>query len=550
MSKAFRRKLRAVRLRCSVNLLFVCVGAVMSVAAGVALAAVLVERLFAVELVRFWSVAGFWAAVAGCTVVLWLKRRPRLSEVGLLIDRRLQLRERFSTALAVERSSDPFARAACADAYRTAEGLQLRRHFPLRPPRSWLWASGLWALTIAVAVLLPQQDLFGLLERHREQHAASQQLQQAVAEVNEVTSSVKLLVRRLDPKLAETLEGLGQTPPQVRPQQIKLEAIRKLGELSEQIKAMSAQARLDSLELLQNMFKQLAGSTATFSQKLRQALAQGKFGEAADLLREVQRLLHGGKMDRQQQKRIAEQLRELARQLQQLAQSKAELERELAKLGLEKRLVVLKPGELRQALQRLGVDAKTIEKLIDKARACQAASGRCGALAQAMAACGGGGGLGQIGEVVEQLDQLETLQQQLLLAQASLDQIRQCIACLGKGLGQCLGAQGPFQPGQSDRTGLGSGGPGRGFGPRQTGTQGRTATATTRIKNKDKQGPVIASWYFKGDQVKGQVQRDFEQVVRAGRDNAAEAIRQKRIPWKYEEAVKSYFGRLEQAKKP
>ena len=56
---------------------------------------------------------------------------------------------------------------------------------------------------------------------------------------------------------------------------------------------------------------------------------------------------------------------------------------------------------------------------------------------------------------------------------------------------------------------------------------------------------MIASWYVKGDQIKGEASQQFKDVVVAGRDSAAEAIQDNQIPKKYEQSVKSYFGRLE-----
>jgi hypothetical protein len=67
------------------------------------------------------------------------------------------------------------------------------------------------------------------------------------------------------------------------------------------------------------------------------------------------------------------------------------------------------------------------------------------------------------------------------------------------------------------------------------------------VQNKDQKGPTVASWYFKGTQVKGEAQREFSEVIQAGRDSAAEAISENQIPRRYEEAVKTYFGRLEKS---
>jgi len=92
----------------------------------------------------------------------------------------------------------------------------------------------------------------------------------------------------------------------------------------------------------------------------------------------------------------------------------------------------------------------------------------------------------------------------------------------------------------------GSGGPGQGFGERDSDADGQTGTKNTRAQNASNEGPVIASWYFKDMQVKGEARREFTDVIQAGRASAAEAISENEIPRKYEDAVKRYFGQLEQ----
>jgi hypothetical protein len=138
------------------------------------------------------------------------------------------------------------------------------------------------------------------------------------------------------------------------------------------------------------------------------------------------------------------------------------------------------------------------------------------------------------------------LQQQLMLTQASLDEITRAIACLGEGMGQGLGGQGSFLEGLSDRYGPGTGGPGVGYGPRGMAADD-TSTQRTRLQNKPGQGPAIASWYFQESQIKGEAKREFTEVVQAASDGAAAAISENEIPRKYEEALKKYFGRLEQS---
>jgi len=96
-----------------------------------------------------------------------------------------------------------------------------------------------------------------------------------------------------------------------------------------------------------------------------------------------------------------------------------------------------------------------------------------------MAACGmGAGGLSgdELAEVMEQLDELEALKQQMMLTQASLAEINRAIGCLGEGMGQGLGCQGPFSEGLAQGYGPGTGGPGSGYGPRSIDEDGQTST--------------------------------------------------------------------------
>ena len=73
-----------------------------------------------------------------------------------------------------------------------------------------------------------------------------------------------------------------------------------------------------------------------------------------------------------------------------------------------------------------------------------------------------------------------------------------------------------------------------------------TSTYQTRVENKSKKGPIIASWEFKGTQIRGESRRKLSKTIEAAKDRASDAVSENRIPRKYESAVKTYFGRLEE----
>ena len=524
----------------------------MLTAAGIIMAlTIITERLLALNVINSRTIWIFVAGVIAIVLLLWLFRQPSRMQVSLLLDERLKLHERFSTTLAMADSKAPFADAARNEARETVKHVSLQGHFPIRPSKCWIYAIGTWLIAGALILYMPQKDLFGFLRKNQQEQERTQQLQQAKVDIKEATSPVKLAVKQLgEPELADALSKLDQTPKDATPQDVKRQAIRELGDLSDKIKQMQSSMQLDSLNLMQKMFKQLPGSTDVFSQVLRLALAKGDFAQASNLLKELQKELAEGKLSQQQQKALSEQLQDLAKRLQELAQKNEEFEKELEKLGLDKNLATLSEQQLRQNLQKQGLAAEKIEELLRKASAFRSASSMCAGLGRAMAACGAGaGGLSadELAAVMEQLDEFEALNQQFILTQAGLDEIVRAIGCLGEGMCQGLGYQGPFMEGWSDRFGPGTGGPGIGYGPRSTDENGETSTKRTRIKNKPGQGPVIASWYFQESQVKGEAKRDFNEVVQAARDGAAEAISENQIPRKYEEAIKKYFGQLEQS---
>jgi hypothetical protein len=551
---ALERNLRIVQAYCNVNLLLRQIGGVLTVAGTVAVLGVLIERFTSVRIWYYPIIISLGAAGILAVILLWLRQRPTSMQIALLIDERLRLHERFSTAVALADSADPFARAALAEAHAAAGRIDPRRHFLIRPSRCWFYAVSVWLLAGLLILTLPQRDLLGLLAKHRIQQEQTQEVQQTKTEINQTTRAVQLAVKQLgDAGLAEDLSGLEKMSADAKPESLRREAIRKLDDLAEKVKKLQAEAPLNSLPAMQQMFKQLRGSPDAISQQTRLAMAQGNFSRASDLIEQLQKQLSQGQLSEKERQDTARQLQELGKQLQALAQRDDQLHKELEKLGLSKELAKLSEKDLRQALQKQGLQQEQIEKLLEKARACRLAQSRCANLGKAMGACGGENDLSgeDLAALSEQLSEMESLHQQFKLSQQALAEIEQAVGCLGQCQGTCdgQGKQGPWAAGSSDRSGPGTGGPGKGYGNRATNESGQTTSEKTRAEGQAGPGQVIASWYFKDTQIKGEARRDFSTVVQAARDGAAEAISENQIPRRYEDAVKKYFGQLDQPEK-
>ena len=550
MLKPFEKNIRVVRIRCSINLLIRYMGYILAGAGIIAVFVVLTERLLALEVITPQSVLGFWSFVITLTVLFWLMKIPSRMKISLILDERLRLHERFSTILSLKNSRDPFADATRLETFKKTQNLNPRRSFPIRPSKCWAYTIALWIVFTLMTLYLPQKDLLGFLKKRDQQQQVAKKILQAKADVNDVTKAVASVIERLDdPALNEAMSKLQQAAPGAKPDDIKRQAIRELGNLSDQIKNMKNSVQAESLDLMKKMFKQLRTSPNALIQQMQLALTRGNFSQAAAMLNQLQQDLAKNNLTEQQKKELAEQLQNLAKQLAELAGKNDELEKELEKLGLDKKLAKLNENQLRQYLQQQGISAEKIEELLRKAAISRTANSGCAGLAGAIAACGNGAGgldVDGLAQAMEQLDQFEAIQQQLMLTEASLAEIAYAIGCLGEGMVQGLGYQGQYTTINSG----GGHGDGIGTSPGYSYTieeLEKSKTIKTRAKSKVDEGPIVASWYFHDSQVKGEAKREFTEVIQAGRDTAAEAISENEIPRKYEDAIKKYFGGLEQS---
>lgn len=543
LAKPFRQKLKAARTRCGVNVLVRQAGWVLTLAGGAVALAILSERLLAIRVLTVPVLWGFGSATAVLVLLLWLLRFPSRMQVSLLVDERLGLRERCSTTLALAQSQHPFAQAARADALRAVQRADVQKHFPIRFSRNWMYGAGTWLVVVAV-LFVPKKDLLGLLRQKEQQAEEARQIEQAKSDVKETAESVKAVVKGLDaPELEEELGKLDKLSEAGTPEEVKRQAIKALGDLSEKIKQMQKDGQIEAARMLQQRLKQLRGSTDPLAQKMRMALAKGQFAQAAQILRHMQKQMAEGKLSEAKRKELAEQLQKLAEELRKLAEQKRELEDELGKLGLKKDLAQLSQEQLRQALEQQGLTPELIDQLMNKMAACQGASGLCAGLAQAMGGVGlGAGGFSgdELSGAIGQLDAMEALQQQAIMLRASLDEIARYVEFLGDDMSWGLNAG--ALPGELPNPfGIGT----NKARSRAENEEYQTATKATRAQSETGSGPLVASWYFKDMQVKGEARRGFTEVVQAGRASAAEAISENQIPRRYEQAVKQYFNQLE-----
>jgi hypothetical protein len=93
--------------------------------------------------------------------------------------------------------------------------------------------------------------------------------------------------------------------------------------------------------------------------------------------------------------------------------------------------------------------------------------------------------------------------------------------------------------------GPGQGRHGRGLGGGGQAEEAPTTTEKAMAKTKMQQGPIVGSRLVYGDQVKGESVAEFSDAVEAASTVASESIDSMQVPREYQDAVKTYFGRLQ-----
>jgi len=550
VDRAVNRKMNQVRVRWCVNRLLVESTRVLAGISLLCAALILLERLFAVPL---WSVLSWgWMAAGTFAIILyrWVPLIPTRLQISLYIDKHLHLRERFSSLVAFEGDNSSFSRAACNEARQYLKAVEPARQFPIHLSRSWLIVVGLWLLVGFLHHYVPTIDVLGRHAQELQQLAQKQQWKMVESGIRETTAAVKQIAERLNnADLDAALADMNQPSAAPTPERAHRQAIRRLGDLADRIKQSESQPNRQAMELMQQALKQLRPTAGELSRQLQLALARGQFQKAALLLRDMEKQLQREELSLQQQERLARQLRDMAHQMQNLSEQGLGLEEALEKQGLERQLAQLDPQQLQAVLRQKGLSEMQIDKWIQRQAAAKLAQDCLGGLAQTLAGTGNGGELSAeaLAAALSQVDELAAQQQACQLSDAALAAIDRAINTLGQSMDQNgEGQKNPFRPGMSQSFAPGSGGPGRGWGEVDTDTAGDFDTKKTRIENAGSGGPTIASWYFQGTQSAGQAQRSWQEVLQASREHAAEAIEENRIPGKYHDSVKRYFGELEE----
>ncbi len=541
-----------------------------------------IERIFAFAFP--WKLIGWCAAgatVIGAATWTMIVRRRTLA-VAQLLDERASLKESLSTAMYLRESSDPWAKVVIESATATAKTVRVGDALPIRTPREW---PAPLAAAIVFALVFRYMPLFDVLKTH----ATKVQEQKKLQVVAEVKADIEKKQEELKKALAKAKvdfldknenENKGdQKKPDAKdqdPEALQREAVKKLSELTEKLQAEKEGAKAAQAEAQKEAMRQLRQPGDGPLNEFSRALARGDFNKAQEQLKQITQKMADGSMSAGEKAAAKSQAEAMAKQLSQMAENQSQVAKELQKAGLDKKTAeslakqaAANPDALKKAVDEMkNLSEAQKEKLLEMAKAAAQAGEKAGKMGEGLSKMAKGmsqDGLQQEGqqgaeELSKELSDSEMLKEDMQNLDAALEQAKAQLAELGSDMGnqgdkpgsggEKGGKEGSsgWKPGES----AGKHGSGSGQAGQSTGGASPEAEASDFEYRKEKAnvetrgGPTIGSRLVYGQAVKGEATESLRGAVDAGRQEATEAMDSMQIPREYHDAVKHYFGRLEE----
>lgn len=556
-----------------------CVGTASLVAGGAALALLVGARLASAWVHWLGSPLVLWVVVgvAVVTVAAWTflrVARPSDLAVSSIVDVRLGLHDRLSTAIAVASRTDPFARAAVEDGMRVAQDRRVRQGIasacPIDvSPRS-LGGLGVMALAVAGWMFLPAIPVGASDSRNpaddeeiaAARAAAAARLEPVVKQIESNEALAKALGLNEQQEGEPAAAGRdGESAEAVRK-----EAARRMTELTQRLDQLMQSEQAQQLDALKDALSRVEPSQGSPVQALAEALKRGDAATARQRLDELAKQASDPALDAATREALAKSIEQLAAQIEKAAQGADSLQKALQQSGLDPALAS-NPAALEQALAKAEqLNEAQKESIRQAARAQRSASESLEKLAKSMGQCAGqcrnpsasksgsasGSSGGQspgeqgseaaskassVAQGSQMLSEMEQLAQMMQDAQAARSQ------CAGGGKGtQLSSASSASRSGQAGQGRGQQGGPSNGGNTPTQETPFGTKSRKERVANQG--GDVIARQLVEAPPVVGESRAKLKQIAQEISRGVEEGTGDDPVPPHLREAHRRYFGEM------
>jgi hypothetical protein len=495
-----------------------------------------------VEELRWAGAAGLAGAATVLAVGLAWWRAPRPLDVALAVDARLGLKERVTTALGLSpaEARSPAGRALLADVNERIGPLDVKGRFPVR----LTWPA---ALVPAAAAVLALVALF-----YEPQPGAAQGGPgadgRARAEAGDIEQKLKEIRKAVakprprDGSDGKELKELEDAWNRLLDKRVDLrdtdkvrEQVQSMRSLEEKLKdrAGSLKAQVEKNQALLRQLQKVAqvdpggrklepkkgpaDDKEGPLQEVQEALAKGQADRARDALEKLQKKLGGGKLSKQELRRLQEQLQDLRNRLQRLAGQQDRKDR----LQRERDRGELDEEQLRQALEQLereGQDLEDLARLLDECRDC-------------LKKGDGKGAQGKLKALAGRLEEMKLTEEELRDLEENAGRLE---AVRAEMLERLNGQAGGGPPGQ--RRPAADDGPTRSHDARQRAEQ-------------DPKGQLRISGFGRGGRFSKVPAKEVPGAFRQAVQDAPQAIERQRISPEASDMLKGYYENLGGQKK-
>ena len=546
--------------------------------AGIVLVAVSVSSKL---VAGWWSPAGergLWFVILGAIILIALGvwaflSRPRAEgdvAVASLIDVKLKLHDRLSTAVAVADRTDPFAQAAIEDGLKIAGDKRLieslGRAIPIDAPRNWWAGPSFIVMACAVWWFVPglslgnaqSADVLSEIQLQAARDAAKVQIETLQAKIETNSELSKALGENGEEK---KLAGDASDEKLQTPESVRRETTRQVNDLSKKLDELLTGEKAQQLEAMKDALSRIEPSKSGPLKELGEALKRGDGAAAKSALAKLQDQVKDGKMDEKTREELAAKLSEMTSQLKDAAKANDTLKKALENAGLDGALAKnpqaakaaidaaknLNDAQKKALKEAIESQSKAGEKLEKLAKMCESMSSQCkngsksgdkdSKSSEGKASKSGGKpskdgdpseGSGQSAkEAAEVLSEMEMLSEMMKDAESARS--------------QCQGGSSPSdKPGKSA---MNAGG-GKGMLGERTKEKTETGTRTRKEKVKSTGGDVIARQLVEAPPVVGESRATLKQLSGEIGRGYEEGTDEDPVPANLRDLHKHYFGDL------
>jgi len=495
-----------------------------------------------------WMGGGLAAGLLMASIWTWLIRRSRL-DAAIEIDRRYGLKERVSSTLSL--SSDELTtdigQALMTDAVRRVERIDVREQFKVSP--TWRFLLPVLPVIALIGLSLLPNATMKKAEASNEQTAEiKKQIKVATVKLQEKIRDSQKKAEELGLKDTDILKEINKELDKLANKETadRKEALLKINDLAKEIEKRKQE--LGGAEKLKQQLDKLKDVEKGPADKMAEAMKEGDFGKAKEEMQKLKEDLKAGKLSKEDQEKLANQMEQLKERIQQAMQDKKEAEQKLQE-KIEQKLAEGKVGEaakLQQQLDQMQQNAAQQEQMM------QQLAEKLGQAAQAMKEGDANQAMEQLDKLAkemegmqEQLDQIENLDE-LLDQLADAKEAMKCQNCQGQGCAECEGNKDGDGKGKGKNKGKNGGkglGEGQGEGDRPE-EQTDKKFYDTRVAADPKPGESVRIGDAGGPNKAGKTLEAVKQEIQAALAKEPDALEDVTLPRDQRENAKQYFDKI------